>query len=92
MRPPKATIENVRAFAILLSIVGLSSGCYLRPDAGPPGTINYQRHRAVIHDPFPSRSIGPEIEGARPMHYDRPLDQATGQQTNPFANRGVRGF
>jgi hypothetical protein len=80
------------AGAILLWLVCLQAGCNIRPEGGPPGTINYQRHRAVIHDPFPSRFIGPEIEGARPMQYDRPLDQATGQQTNPYANRGVRGF
>ncbi len=39
-----------------------AAGCHVRPDRGPPGTIYEQRNRAVIHDPFPSRFIGPEIE------------------------------
>jgi hypothetical protein len=67
------------------------SGCSIRPDLSPPGDIYRQRFDAVVHDPFPSNSLGPAIEGARPLEYDRPLDEATGLQTNPFARR-VGGF
>ncbi len=79
-------------FLIASATLALVGGCNLRPDAGPPGTVYHQRNRAVIHDPFPGRFIGPEIEGARPLDYDRPLSQPTGNQTNPYANRGAFGF
>jgi len=73
-------------FAILLVSV-MVSGCNIRPNFGPPGDIYTQRFQAVVHDPFPSEDLGPVIEGARPMEYERPLDEATGLQTNPFARR-----
>ena len=76
----------------LLATALVFSGCNIRPDLGPPGTVFYQRHQAVVHDPFPSRTIGPEIEGARPMDFDRPLSEPTGQQTNPHARRNGYGF
>ena len=66
----------------------LASGCNIRPDWGPPGTVYDQRNRAVIHDPFPGgENLGPTIEGARPLDFERPLSEPTGAQTNPFAGR-----
>jgi hypothetical protein len=83
-----------RRFLIVAALLGVSlgAGCNIRPDLGPPGTVYHQRNRAVIHDPFPGRFIGPEIEGARPLDFDRPLAEPTGNQTNPYANRGAFGF
>ncbi len=77
---------------VLLAMAFTVNGCNIRPEPGPPGTVFYQRHRAVVHDPFPSRFIGPEIEGARPMDFDRPLSEPTSQQTNPYARRNGFGF
>jgi hypothetical protein len=84
----KRSVPVVAAVLLLHTILG----CNIRPDPGPPGTVYHQRSRAVIHDPFPSRHIGPEIEGARPMEFDRPLAEPEGNQTNPYANRGAFGF
>lgn len=80
------SLRNVFLMTLLLQMV-VVSGCNIRPDLRPPGDIYRQRFDAVVHDPFPSDQLGPAIEGARPMEYARPLDEATGLQTNPFARR-----
>ncbi len=50
----------------------------------PPGTISYQRSRAVIHDPFPDNSIGPPVLGGRPLGYEYPLaEPAKAQEASP---------
>ena len=58
----------------------LISGCHLRLDWGPPGTIGMQRSRAVLNDPFPSDELGPTILGARPRGFDLPEPRAEGLQ------------
>lgn len=76
----------------LLLLVPPLGGCQIRPDQGPPGTVYYQRSRAVVHDPFPNPDIGPPIEGARPLEYERPLSEVKQNQTSPFATRRSPGF
>ncbi len=66
----------VMTFAIMVAVV-MSAGCT------PKGTIYQQRTRAVIHDPFPSDTLGPPIEGARPMEFERPLSEPDGLQALP---------
>lgn len=67
--------------AILICILVLPlSGCYLRPNFGPPGTIGMQRSRAVLHDPFPSTELGPPIVGGRPRGFDNPQASAENLQ------------
>ncbi len=56
-------------------------GCVF-PDFSPQGTIYQQRNSAVLHDPFPT-NLGPTIEGARPLEFDRPLAEPTDLQTKP---------
>lgn len=73
-------IATITALPVLLI-----SGCNIRPDLQPPGDIYKQRFDAVLHDPFPSDQLGPTIEGARPLEYDRPMDETTNLQTSPFA-------
>ena len=52
------------------------SGCNLRPSLREaPGTILYQRSRAVVHDPFPDNTIGPPIVGGRAAGFERPLSE-----------------
>jgi hypothetical protein len=41
-----------------------------------PGTIEQQRLRATIHDPYPDPDFGPAIDGGRPREYQRPLPEA----------------
>lgn len=40
-----------------------------------PGTIEQQRLRATIHDPYPDPDLGPWIDGGRPREYERPLPE-----------------
>jgi hypothetical protein len=66
------------------------SGCYLRPGfREAPGTILYQRSRAVVHDPFPDNSIGPPVVGGRAFGFERPLaDPARLQSISPQPRLG----
>ena len=69
-----------------LFAVPLFSGCYLRPDLGPPGTIGAQRSRFVLNDPYPSNYLGPPIVGGRPRGFDLPLSEAQNHQVSPASN------
>jgi len=69
----------------------LFSGCSATFNPGPPGTIGMQRERAVIHDPFPSNDLGPEIFGGRPREFDLPLSEAKTLQVNPHSRRRSPG-
>ena len=40
-----------------------------------PGTIQQQRLRATVHDPYPDRNLGPEVVGGRPREYQQPLPE-----------------
>lgn len=93
------TSESVRAlsqpltqslFGILL-VVGtiLLSGCQMAgPNFGPQGTFEYQRSRAVLHDPFPNNEVAPPIVGGRGPGYSHPLPEPKNNQE--FRNRGAR--
>lgn len=84
-------MKNVLLVSILAATFVTATGCNYGLNLGPPGTIGMQRERAVIHDPFPSPDLGPEIVGGRPREFDLPLSQAKGLQVNPFARRSNRG-
>lgn len=79
-------MANSCASGLLLALLTLGlGGCYLRPQfREAPGTINYQRSRAVVHDPFPDNSIGPPVDGGRPNGFERPLSEPVRiQSTTP---------
>jgi len=62
---------------LALEMFASIAGCQgYRLPIGPPGTINEQRNRATLHDPFPETDIGPDIIGGRPREFDRPLPEA----------------
>ena len=58
---------------LLLVMIG---GCASRPHGwGFPagqGTIERQRARATVHDPYPLNDIGPEVAGGRPREFFNP--------------------
>ena len=59
------------------------AGCANRPGwgfRGAQGTIDRQKARAVVHDPFPLNDIGPEVIGGRPREFYNPQPEATRQQ------------
>ena len=40
-----------------------------------PGTIEQQRLRALVHDPYPDPDMGPKIDGGRPREFQQPLPE-----------------
>jgi hypothetical protein len=64
----------VLALASLSATVG---GCArYHPRVWNPGTIQQQRLRATIHDPYPDPDFGPKDGGsARPRDYQEPLPE-----------------
>ncbi len=80
-----------RIIALLAATFLCAGGCNYGLNLGPPGTIGMQREQAVIHDPFPSTDLGPEIVGGRPREFDLPLSQTKSLQVNPYARKRTRG-
>ena len=74
--------------ATLLTLLVASLGCHVNRDLGPPGDMNAQRSRALLHDPFPSNELGPTIHGSRPRGFDQPRSESQKIQSNPNARRG----
>ena len=53
---------------------GVIAGCKTtqRPQLFHPGPTDYQRFRAMEHDPYPDAYNGPEALGTRPREYSTP--------------------
>lgn len=52
------------------------------------GSIDRQKNRAVVFDPYPLNDIGPEVVGGRPHGFRNPLPEAKRNQLtekNPWA-------
>lgn len=68
---------------LFLVLLVLSSGCASRSGWGFPwgqGTVDAQKSRAVVHDPYPLNDIGPEVLGGRPRDFMTPLPEAKRNQ------------
>ncbi len=65
-------------------LVALLAGCANRPHAwgfpGGQGTIERQKARATVHDPFPLNDIGPEVVGGRPREFYNPQAEVVRQR------------
>lgn len=70
------------------SAISCLPGCHVNREFGPPGDMNTQRTRALLHDPFPVNDVGPEITGVRPRGFDLPRSEIQKLQTSPNARRG----
>jgi len=80
-----------KQFVVLFAVASAISclpGCHVNRDFGPPGDMNTQRTRALLHDPFPVNDVGPEIAGIRPRGFDLPRSEIQKLQTSPNARRG----
>src|SRR3954470_18899311 len=69
----------VRA-AFTSAVAVAASGCgpevaRLRQSIAHPGPATYQRDQAIQHDPYLLDDVGPEVVGARPREYQRPLNE-----------------
>ncbi len=64
-----------RLLAATILLIG-SAGCAdLLPNVLHPGPAPLQRARAQRTDPYPEPDTGPEVVGARPREYDKPLPE-----------------
>ncbi len=77
--------------AIAILLLPFATGCGMRPNWGPPGTVAEQRNRAVLYDPYPNNDLAPPIMGGRPPGFEQPRAEATHLQDSPFARRTFRG-
>lgn len=93
MQIPKSVwcLSRVAFVGCVIVVSTCLSGCHLRPNLGPPGSIGVQRDRAINNDPYPDNDLGPPVMGGRPLGFDRPFAQA--RQMQPLgsqrANRGA---
>jgi hypothetical protein len=62
---------------LTLAAALLAGGC--ASDGGwgfmGPGTIQQQRIRATVHDPYSDPNMAPEVVGGRPREYQEPLPE-----------------
>jgi hypothetical protein len=62
------------AVVVALTIIGLGACAGTStPRLASPGPAREQRARAQRFDPYPEIESGPQLVGARPREYDRPL-------------------
>ena len=76
-RLPRALMICRAHIQLTLIAFGLAAvGCAGHPRLLHPGTIQQQRLRATIHDPYPDPDLGPKDGGsARPRDYQEPLPE-----------------
>jgi hypothetical protein len=72
-------MRTAAQLAVLVLIIGSTlqaGGCAgYHPRLAHPGTIEQQRLRATIHDPYPDPDLGPNYDGGRPREYQDPLPE-----------------
>lgn len=84
-------MSRLLAIKLLFACAALTSfaGCASRPRGwglpGGQGTVERQKSRAVVHDPYPLNDIGPEVVGGRPREYSNP-------QAEPVRQHAVDQF
>ncbi|HEY2413045.1 MAG TPA: membrane or secreted protein [Pirellulaceae bacterium] len=60
---------------VLLSSAALIGCTGQHPRLSHPGTIEQQRLRALIHDPYADPDMGPKDPGMRPQEFQKPLPE-----------------
>jgi hypothetical protein len=60
---------------VLLSYAALVGCNGQHPRLSHPGTIEQQRLRALIHDPYADPDMGPKDPGMRPQEFQKPLPE-----------------
>lgn len=63
-------LRHIAAIALLLA-TGCSVG---QPNLLHPGPAWRQQRRAAIFDPFADEDVGPEVVGARPRDFQKPIE------------------
>lgn len=70
----------LRRYWFCLLVAPLLAGCrsdgtFFRPTWFHPGTVQQQRIRATVHDPYPDQDKGPPFEDGRPREYQNALPE-----------------
>ena len=68
------------------TVLASLAGCANRQGwgfASGQGTIERQKARAVVHDPYPLNDIGPEVVGGRPREFVNPQAEAVRENQFP---------
>jgi hypothetical protein len=60
---------------VLMSLAAAGCASHGQYNIFQPGTIQQQRLRATVHDPYPDRNLAPEVVGGRPREYQQPLPE-----------------
>lgn len=71
---------SAAGWVLSCGLLVFGSGCANRAGwgfASGQGTIERQKSRAVVHDPYPLNDIGPEVIGGRPREYYNPQAEPT---------------
>ena len=66
--------------------MAMCAGCANRQGWGfgsGQGTIDRQKARAAVHDPYPLNDIGPEVVGGRPREYYNPQSEVVRSHAVP---------
>ncbi len=58
------------------------------------GSVDRQKARAVVTDPYPLNDIGPEVVGGRPREFANPLPEASRNEltSHLYPSRSFRGY
>jgi predicted small lipoprotein YifL len=68
----KTTWKTFLAAVVLAAVVGGCAGLK-GPSWFHPGSAPYQQKQAERFDPYPDNQLGPEVVGARPREYEKPV-------------------
>lgn len=89
----EVAVKHCGTFLLILMMSSMFFGCTHRPRAwgfpGAQGTIERQKSRATIHDPYPLNDIGPEVIGGRPREFMWPQSEAARETNVPLQYRNL---
>lgn len=85
---------------LLVALVTTCLGCKGSPSGSHrwggsdfgQGSVDRQKSRAVVFDPYPLNDIGPPIVGGRPREYANPLPEAARNELTPRATSPWAGY
>lgn len=76
MRCLAACLRKVNIALMMCGVAGCAPEARRLARTFPhPGPAAYQRDEAIKHDPYLLDDVGPEVVGARPREYQRPLNE-----------------
>ncbi|MEC7355996.1 MAG: hypothetical protein VXY07_03380 [Planctomycetota bacterium] len=81
---------KIQSLILLLGSTLGAIGCQNVATWQPPGTIQQQRNRASMYDPFPDNQMGPPLQELRPREFSSPLAEPARAQLYSEIRNGYR--